>query len=100
MPDIAYFAEVVEDNALLKFDNREVLATIKGVSKEWKSYISAVYKLIVGENDLGIAVCSPVRDERDRVIGILCGVQTTDYFKKLSMRSAWSFLMSFILPSS
>jgi len=36
MPDVALFAEVVEDNALLRFNNREALATIKGVSSEFK----------------------------------------------------------------
>lgn len=35
-PDIVFFAEVVEDNALLRYDNREVLATVKGVSKEFQ----------------------------------------------------------------
>lgn len=36
MPDVAFFADVVEDNALLRNNNREVLATVKGVSKEFQ----------------------------------------------------------------
>lgn len=36
LPDVAFFADVVEDNALLRNNNREVLATIKGVSKEFQ----------------------------------------------------------------
>jgi len=35
MKDILFFAEVVEDNALLRYDNRQVLASIKGVSDDY-----------------------------------------------------------------
>jgi signal transduction histidine kinase len=55
----------------------------KGVSKEWMPYVSSVYKMIVGEKDLAVAVCSPIRDEKDRVIGILAVAQTTGFFKKI-----------------
>jgi signal transduction histidine kinase len=55
----------------------------KGVSKEWMPYVSSVYKMIVGEKDLAVAVCSPIRDEKDKVIGILAAAQTTGFFKKL-----------------
>jgi signal transduction histidine kinase len=55
----------------------------KGVSRKWMPYVSTLYKLIVGEKDLAIAVCSPLRDEKGKVIGILAGVQTTGFFKKI-----------------
>lgn len=55
----------------------------KGVSREWMPYVSTLYKLMVGEKDLAVAVCSPLRDEKGKVIGILAGVQTTGFFKKI-----------------
>jgi signal transduction histidine kinase len=55
----------------------------KGVSKEWKPYISSIYKLIVGGRDLGVTICSPIRDEKGKVIGILAGAQTTAFFNKI-----------------
>jgi signal transduction histidine kinase len=55
----------------------------KGVSKGWNPYVSTIYKLIVGEKDLAVAVCSPIRDEKDKVIGILVAIQTTGFFKKI-----------------
>jgi len=33
--DVLYYAEIVEDNALLRYENRQVLATIKGVSDDF-----------------------------------------------------------------
>jgi len=55
----------------------------KGVSREWMPYVSTLYKLMIGEKDLAVAVCSPLRDEKGKVIGILAGVQTTGFFKKI-----------------
>ena len=55
----------------------------KGVIKEWRPYVSSVYKMIVGEKDLAVAVCSPIRDEKGKVIGILAAAQTTGFFKKI-----------------
>jgi PAS domain S-box-containing protein len=43
----------------------------KGISSHWKPYISAVFKLIVGDKPLAVAVCVPIFDEKERVIGIL-----------------------------
>ena len=54
----------------------------KGVSKEWKPYTSSVYKLVVGEKDLAVAISVPVFDEQDRVIGILSSAQSTAFFQK------------------
>ena len=47
--DVAYFAEVVEDNALLRYNNREVLATIKGVSKEFQLMSGLDTMIVNGE---------------------------------------------------
>lgn len=38
MPDVAYYTEVVEDNALLSYDNRRVFATVKGVSADYNHF--------------------------------------------------------------
>jgi lipoprotein-releasing system permease protein len=35
MKDVLFFSEVVEDNALLRYEDRQVLATIKGVSDDY-----------------------------------------------------------------
>jgi len=55
----------------------------KGVSREWKPYISSVYKLIVGEQDLAVAVSVPVFDEEGKVISILSTAQSTAFFRKI-----------------
>jgi len=55
----------------------------KGVKKEWKPYISSVYKLIVGEKDLAVAVCAPILDEAGKVTGILATAQSTAFFRKI-----------------
>ncbi len=49
MKDVAYFAEIVEDNALLRYDDREVLATIKGVSKEFSKMTGLDTMIVDGE---------------------------------------------------
>ena len=43
----------------------------QGISGGWKPYISKVFQLIVGDKPLAAAVCVPVTDEKERVIGIL-----------------------------
>jgi PAS domain S-box-containing protein len=55
----------------------------KGVSKEWKPYISGVYKLIVGEKDLAVAVSVPILDEKGKAMGILSTAQSTAFFQKI-----------------
>ena len=47
----------------------------KGVSSHWKPYISTVFKLIVGDKPLAVAVCVPIFDEKGRPIGILANSQ-------------------------
>jgi PAS domain S-box-containing protein len=49
----------------------------KGVSKEWKSYISDVFLRIVGEKDLAVTICVPFVDETGKAIGILVNTQRT-----------------------
>jgi PAS domain S-box-containing protein len=55
----------------------------KGVSKEWKPYISSVYKLIVGGKDLAVAVSVPILGEKGKVIGILATAQSTAFFREI-----------------
>ncbi len=49
MPEVAYFAETVEDNALLRYNDRQVFATIKGVSKEFEQMTGIDTMITEGE---------------------------------------------------
>ncbi|MCX5816028.1 MAG: diguanylate cyclase, partial [Proteobacteria bacterium] len=55
----------------------------KGVSRKWKPYISTIYRRIVLEKGLAVAVSVPVFDRNGKVIGILCGIQHTSLFTTL-----------------
>jgi lipoprotein-releasing system permease protein len=52
MPDVAFYSESIEDNALLRYDNREVLATAKGVSEDYKMMSGLDSMLVAGEMKL------------------------------------------------
>lgn len=43
----------------------------KGISKEWKPYISDAYLRVVAEKDLAVAISVPLFNEKGEVIGIL-----------------------------
>lgn len=47
----------------------------KGVSASWKPYISGVFKLIVGNHPLAVAVAVPIFDLKKEVVGILVNSQ-------------------------
>ena len=49
MKDVLFFTEVIEDNALLRFDNRQVLATIKGVSDDYSKMTGLDTMIVDGE---------------------------------------------------
>jgi len=49
LPGIAYYAEIVEDNALLLYNERSVFATIKGVSKEYLQFSGIDSMIVEGE---------------------------------------------------
>ena len=49
MPEVAYYAEIVEDNALLRYKDRQVFATIKGVSEEYIKFSGIDSMIIEGE---------------------------------------------------
>jgi lipoprotein-releasing system permease protein len=49
MPDVAFYSEVVEDNALLNYGNRQVFATIKGVSDEYLKFSGIDSMITKGE---------------------------------------------------
>ena len=47
----------------------------QGIHSQWRPYISNVFKLIVGNKPLAVAMGVPVFDEKERVIGILATSQ-------------------------
>ena len=49
MKDVLYFTEVVEDNALLRYENRQVLATVKGVSDDYSQMTGLDTMIVDGE---------------------------------------------------
>lgn len=49
MKDVLFFTEVVEDNALLRYENRQVLATIKGVSDDYSQMTGLDTMIVDGE---------------------------------------------------
>lgn len=49
MKDVLFFTEVIEDNALLRYENRQVLATIKGVSDDYSQMTGLDTMLVEGE---------------------------------------------------
>ena len=49
MKDVVYFAEVIEENALLRYENRQVLATIKGVSDNYSQMTGLDTMMVEGE---------------------------------------------------
>lgn len=55
----------------------------KGVSKEWKPYISSAYKMIVGKEDIAVAISVPIFDGKGKVTGILSTAQSTAFFRKI-----------------
>jgi lipoprotein-releasing system permease protein len=61
LPDVAYFSEIIEENALLRYESRQVLATIKGVSDVYAQMTGLDTMLVEGkfklkENDNSFAV--------------------------------------------
>ncbi len=51
----------------------------KGISTDWKPYISTVFKQIVGNKSLAVTICVPIFDEKEKVIGILGNSQRLDF---------------------
>ena len=49
MKDVLFFSEVIEDNALLRYENRQVLATIKGVSDDYSKMTGLDTMIVDGE---------------------------------------------------
>ena len=58
----------------------------QGISVRWKPYISKVFQLIVGDKPLAAAVCVPVNDEKERVIGILATSQRLGFIGDIVQR--------------
>jgi PAS domain S-box-containing protein len=55
----------------------------KGVSKEWKPYVSDIYKLITQQKGLAVSLCVPIHDEKEKVIGILGASLATGFYHDL-----------------
>jgi len=51
----------------------------KGVSKNWRPYISTIYRRMVLEKGLAVAVSVPVFDRKGKVIGILSDAHRTSF---------------------
>jgi len=51
----------------------------KGVSKKWRPYISTVFRLIVLEKGLAVALSVPVFDRKGKIIGILGSAHRTSF---------------------
>jgi lipoprotein-releasing system permease protein len=49
LPGVAYYAEIVEDNAMLRYNDRQVFATIKGVSEDYLQFSGIDSMIIQGE---------------------------------------------------
>ncbi len=49
MQDVAFYSESIEDNALLRYDDREVLATVKGVSEDFKKMSGLDTMIVSGQ---------------------------------------------------
>ena len=49
MKEVQFFAETIEENALLRNENREVLATVKGVSDEYHQVTNLDSMMVQGE---------------------------------------------------
>lgn len=49
MPDVAFYSEVVEDNALLSYKDKRITATIKGVGDDYVN-ISGIDSMIISGN--------------------------------------------------
>ena len=55
----------------------------KGVSKEWKPYVSDIYKLFTQNEDLAVSLCVPIFDDKKKVIGILGASLATGFYNDL-----------------
>jgi PAS domain S-box-containing protein len=62
----------------------------KGISADWKPYISNVFKQIVGDKLLAVTVCVPIFDEKRRPIGILGNSQRLNYIDNTIEKVAFS----------
>jgi len=57
--------------------------TNKGVKKKWSPYISAIFKLIVGDKEIGAALSVPIINNKGQVIGILSNAQRTLFLQSI-----------------
>jgi PAS domain S-box-containing protein len=55
----------------------------KGVSKEWKPYVSDIYKLFTQNEDLAVSLCVPIFDDKKKVVGIFGASLATVFYNDL-----------------
>jgi PAS domain S-box-containing protein len=53
----------------------------KGVSREWRPYVSRIFRRVAADQALSVAVCVPIFDEKGNVVGILGASQTLPFLK-------------------
>ena len=58
----------------------------KGVSKEWKTYVSDVVLRIVAERDVAFQIAVPVKDESEKLLGIIVSTQRAIGFADILQR--------------
>jgi PAS domain S-box-containing protein len=67
----------------------------RGVTAQWQPYVSEVYRTTVGANPMVVAVAVPIRDERDKPVGILMATYSlsdlTTKFRALEAGAAADF---------
>ena len=73
--DYPYFKEIIGVNLSYR-------DWYKSVSKEWKPYVSRVFKMVVGDKKLALVLCTPIMNTRGEVIGILGTPQRTTFFRE------------------
>jgi len=58
----------------------------KGVSKDWRPYVSDVIKRVVGEKDLAVSIAVPINAETGKVLGIMVSAERTVELSKIIQR--------------
>jgi len=73
------FSEVIGKN----FAHRD---WYRGVSKDWRPYVSDVIKRVVGEKDLAVSIAVPINAEAGKVLGIMVSTERTVELSKVIQR--------------
>jgi len=55
----------------------------KGLSRDWRPYVSSVFQRAVSGKDHAVAIAVPVADRRGKIVGILAAAQRASFFAAL-----------------